>query len=323
MPVVPYLCVFAAAAFFYWWDEARRWKLRGLVLRFVALAALFLYCDADPFEVARRSQYESQAHYSMGTIYLSQGNLDAAEAEYLAALDAPDSIAVADSLNDLGIIAARRGDTDKAEEYFKRAASGQPGYSKAYNNLGNLARDAGDAAAAREYYELALTADPEDARAYYFLGRLLADEGDPEGAAARFERATYYQPNFSSAWYERGKLARAEGDFGAAAEYFREALHFAPASTEARGALADALHQAGDYAGAEREYRYLLAVTDDPRAHYNLACTLARQGRDDEAMAELTRAITLAPERYRPMAVADGDLAPLRGRPDFENLVSR
>ncbi|HUU57349.1 MAG TPA: tetratricopeptide repeat protein [bacterium] len=323
MPAVPYFCIFAAAAFYYLWDNVKRWRRRELAWRVVLLAALFAYCDADPFGVGNRSSYESQAHYTMGSILLAQGNLDAAEEEYLAALEGRPSIAGADALNDLGIVAARRGDFARAADYFRQAIAYKPDYSKGYNNLGNLAMEAGDAAAARGYYERALEADAEDARAYYFYGKLLLAEGDVEGAVAKFERAVYYQPNFTAAWYELGKLARAAGEPARAGECFAEALYYLPGSVEARVALADVLHEQGDYAGAAREYRAVLATAEDPRSRYNLACALARLGRGDEAMAELTRAVDLAPDRYRPMAAGDEDLASLRGRPDFERLVGR
>ena len=90
-----------------------------------------------------------------------------------------------------------------------------------------------------------------------------------------------------------------------------------------RHGLAEVLHQMGDYAGAAREYRVILKMSEDPRARYNLACSLARQGRGDEAVAELARAVELAPARYKKMAAEDGDLALLRGRPDFERLIVR
>jgi Tfp pilus assembly protein PilF len=322
MPVAPYFCLFAAAAFFYLWDNVRRWRRRGLAWRLAGLAALFIFCDADPLGIGNRSSYEAQAHYTMGSILLARGDLDAAEKEYLVALEAHWSIAGADALNDLGIIAARRGDYAKAASYFRRAVAYQPDYSKGYNNLGNLALEAGDAAAARRYYEQALTVDPADARAYYFYGKLLQLEGDAEGAAAKFERAVYYQPNFTAAWFELGKMARAAGDLARAQECYEQALYFLPESWEARAALADVLYAQGDYAGAAREYRATLAAADDPRSHYNLGCALARLGRADEAMAELARAVELAPDRYRPMAAADEDLASLRGREDFKRTIS-
>lgn len=323
MPVVPYFCVFAAAAFFYFWDNLRRWGAVQIGWRVAVLAALFVFCDADPFGIGRRSEYEAQGHYTMGTVYLADGNLEAAEREYEAAFEADPKIAGVDALNDLGIIAARRGDMEKAEYYFRRAAKADPTYGKAWNNIGNIRAQAGDVEGARECYERALASEPEDGRAYYFYGKLLLETGDADGAAEKFERAVNFQPNFSSAWYELGNIKRDRGDLEGARDCYKEAVHFEPKAPDVRHGLAEVLHQMGDYAGAVREYRVILQMTEDPRARYNLACALARQGRGDEAMAELARAVELAPARYKKMAAADEDLALLRGRPDFEHLMVR
>jgi tetratricopeptide (TPR) repeat protein/fumarate reductase subunit D len=323
MPVVPYFCIFAGAAFFYFWDNLRRWSGWGTAWRVTALAAVFVFCGADPFGIGHQSKFEAQGRYTMGTIYLADGDLEAAEREYEAALEADWEIAGANTLNDLGIIAARRGDMAKAEHYFRLAGKVKPDYAKAWNNLGNIRAGAGDLEGARECYERALAVEPEDGRAYYFYGKLLLSEGDVDGAVEKFELAVRYQPNFSSAWYELGNVARDAGDLEQAREYYEKAAYFEPTALDVRHRIAEVSHQMGDYAAAEREYRIILKITEDPRARYNLACALARQGRVDEAIAELTRAVELAPGRYRAMAARDEDLASLRGRPDFETLVTR
>ena len=323
MPVVPYFCVFAAAAFFYFWENLRRWRGVRIGWRVAALAALFVFCDADPFGIGRQSKFEAQGHYAMGTVYLADGDFDAAEREYEAALEADWEIAGMNTLNDLGIIAARRGDMEKAEYYFRLVAKVEPTYAKAWNNIGNIRAQAGDVEGARECYERALTLEPEDGRAYYFYGKLLLGEGDVDGAAEKLERSVHFQPNFSAAWYELGNVTRDRGDLEQARDYYEEAAYYEPKALDVRHRLAEVLHQMGDYAAAAREYRVILKMGEDPRARYNLACALAQQGRGDEAMAELGRAVELAPARYKKMAAEDGDLASLRGRSDFERLVVR
>ena len=322
MPVVPFFCIFAAAAFFYFWDNLRRWRGRDAALRVGVLAALFVACDGDFLGVARRSTYEAQAHYTMGTIYLERGNMAAAEEEYRAVLAAGAGPDVVNAWNDMGIIAARRGDLAAAERYYRRAADADPAYSKAWNNLGNLAVGRGDLAAARACYERALAGDPADGRAYYFYGRLLQRQGDAAGAASRFERATYFQPNFAEAWYERGRLAWRAGDAPAARRFFARAVYFAPTSPRALAALAGAELKLGEAAAAERDYRRLLSLGESANGRYNLACALARRGRADEAMAELTAAVKLEPARYKALAPRDADLAALRGRADFCALTA-
>jgi hypothetical protein len=77
--------------------------------------------------------------------------------------------------------------------------------------------------------------------------------------------------------------------------------------------------QRGDYAGAVEIVREALPEHDgNPRIHYSLACFLARDGRLDEAMAQLERALA-SDEREQIVgwAVGDEDLAPLRERDGF------
>lgn len=321
MPITPALAILAAAAFFLWWDNARSWGWKGVAARGLALALAFVWCDADPFKMANRSAYESQAHYTMGSVYLQAGDVDAAEVELKAALASEYAISHADALNDLGIIAARKGDYKQAEEYWRRETEVQPSYAKGWNNLGNLALARGDLKEARGYYEAALKADPADARGYYFYGRLLAREGDLAGARAKWKAAVSYQPNFAEAWYELGRAAAGDGDWRAAREYYLKAVYWAPASPAAREGLADAEYALGDFPGAERDYRLRLSQGETARVRYNLACVLARTGRGEEAIPNLRRAIALEPGRYKPLAAKDADLAPLRALPEVRELL--
>ena len=77
--------------------------------------------------------------------------------------------------------------------------------------------------------------------------------------------------------------------------------------------------------------RYILAASllhelvlrrSDARAAYNLACTFCQLARFDEAEAMLERAIVLGLQNPN-MLVTDEDLAPLRGRADFQALAAK
>ena len=61
---------------------------------------------------------------------------------------------------------------------------------------------------------------------------------------------------------------------------------------------------------------------DDAAARYNLACALARGGRETEALESLARALELGIPQPEQMAT-DEDLAGLRERPEFQRLLER
>jgi mannose-6-phosphate isomerase-like protein (cupin superfamily) len=70
----------------------------------------------------------------------------------------------------------------------------------------------------------------------------------------------------------------------------------------------------GDFGAAAETVRGALPEHDDnPAVHYNIASHLVRAGQQDDALAELRRAVELAPEKARGWAAEDAALwAPLR-----------
>ena len=77
----------------------------------------------------------------------------------------------------------------------------------------------------------------------------------------------------------------------------------------------------GDFAGAAETVREALPEHEgNPSIHYDLACFLARDGRHDDALAELRRAYDADPERVAKWADGDDDLAPLRGMEGYPPL---
>ncbi|MBI5543514.1 MAG: hypothetical protein HY901_06465 [Deltaproteobacteria bacterium] len=67
--------------------------------------------------------------------------------------------------------------------------------------------------------------------------------------------------------------------------------------------------------------RALEMAPEDATAHYNLACALALAGEEDQALMALGRAVDLEPERLKPLALTDPDLAALRERVEFRLMV--
>jgi tetratricopeptide (TPR) repeat protein len=69
----------------------------------------------------------------------------------------------------------------------------------------------------------------------------------------------------------------------------------------------------GDHAAAVETVREALPEHEgNPSLHYNLACFLARDGRLDDALAELRRAYDADPDKVQAWGERDADLEPLR-----------
>ena len=72
----------------------------------------------------------------------------------------------------------------------------------------------------------------------------------------------------------------------------------------------------------EIDRRLVDRLPNDFLARYNLACSLARAGRPDEAISSLSKAILLGYDDLAHIDV-DPDLDSLRERPDFRALLGR
>src|SRR5512139_4109134 len=84
----------------------------------------------------------AREHNNRGALLHLDGDLDGAQAEYQAALEADPRNATA--LNNLGFLLAQQGQFEQAISYYRRAIEVDPGKSMAFANLGNAHAAQGD-----------------------------------------------------------------------------------------------------------------------------------------------------------------------------------
>jgi Flp pilus assembly protein TadD len=107
------------------------------------------------------------------------------------------------------------------------------------------------------------------------------------------------------------------------ARFFEVELGRRPGNLEALAELGHLYTRLGRYLeGLAVDRRLVVALPEDPTAHYNLACSLALTGDADGAFAALGQAIDLGYEDGALLS-DDPDLAPLRGDPRFAELAQR
>ncbi len=117
---------------------------------------------AGAFEIALRDDPESaEAAYGIGSVYLNQGNNSEARKYFERALKMrasyPDTLA--NSWNNLGLIAGREGRVDDAVAYFLEALRLSPDHRIALNNLGGAYRQEKNWEQAKKTYERALASE--------------------------------------------------------------------------------------------------------------------------------------------------------------------
>lgn len=139
--------------------------------------------------------------------------------------------------------------------------------------------------------------------------------GGPSSGKAGKGKAARGRRRRSPDWF--GSLNQLDFDI----DFFEQLLARKPDAVDVLRILAELVSRKGLVDRAvDLDRRLVELLPDDFLARYNLACSLARAGRSDEAIDSLSRAILLGYDDLAHME-ADPDLESLRNHPDFQALL--
>jgi tetratricopeptide (TPR) repeat protein/peroxiredoxin len=184
------------------------------------------------FRIALRDDPASaEALYGIGSVYLNQQKTAEARDSFERALKLratfPDTLA--NSWNNLGLLAAREGRTGEAIGYFQKALALSPDHLIALDNLGSAYRQQKSWGDARKTYERALEVSPNDAEASYGLGMVFAQNDDTARAYDSLQRALKLRPVYPEALNNLGILYLRTQRRDEAVASFEECIRVAPA----------------------------------------------------------------------------------------------
>jgi Flp pilus assembly protein TadD/peroxiredoxin len=184
------------------------------------------------FQLALRDDPSgAEAHYGLGSVYLLQQK--SAEArksfERAAQLHANYPGTLPKAWNNLGILAAREGQTEEAIANFQEALKADPDYSVAIDNLGNAYRQGKQWENAKRAFRRALELNGQDAEANYGLGMILVQLDDTEEAYKLLQKAIAARPDYPEALNNLGILYLRTGRKDDAEKSFKESIRVAPA----------------------------------------------------------------------------------------------
>jgi tetratricopeptide (TPR) repeat protein len=138
---------------------------------------------------------------------------------------------------------------------------------------------------------------------------------DPDKGAARSPRGKAVGRRRLEPWF--GKLGQLDFDI----DFFERLLARKADSIDVLRVLAELVSKKGNLERAvELDGKLVELQPEDFLARYNLACSLARAGRADEAIDSLSRAILLGYDDLAHME-SDPDLESLHRHPDFQALL--
>lgn len=189
----------------------------------------------------------------------------------------------------------RTGDLAGAQRLFRRGLELAPGDAELHNALGwSLFQDGKPGDAVVEY-KRALEADPEHAKAHNNLALALVELGRLQDAAGHFSSSLELAPR-AEIYSDLGFTQARMGMHDRAEANYRRALELDPNCASAHFNLAVELVRNGALKEAEAHYRKAVPLRPTAEVHNGLGFALDLQKRTDEALAEFHRALELDPD---------------------------
>ena len=209
-----------------------------------------------------------------------------------------------------------------------------PNLAEAHASRGVALYVAGHPEEAIAVFERAIGLDSTLFEAHYFYGFCARDTGDFPSAAVHFEQASELQPaNYqpltllSEIYLALGRRDRSLATARLTVDRIERAFGHTPEVAEVLAMGAAMLVYLDDNARAEEWAGRALEL--DPQSYtvrYNVACAYALAGKPDTAQECLELAFLQTPRARRwlyGIAQNDTQMDPLRGRPDFQDLMKR
>jgi tetratricopeptide (TPR) repeat protein len=217
----------------------------------------------------------AEALYGLGSAYLQQQKTKEARGcfERVMQLHASYPGTIPNAWNNLGILAAREGNTDLAIQYFQRALEIDPEHSIALQNLGSAYRQKKDWVQAKNALDRALALNPDDPEANYSLGMVYAQQNDTERAYQYLQKALVARPAYPEALNNLGIL------------YLRTQR-----TTQAKQSFEQSIRVAPDYDQAYLNLARVYAIEGDQEKAKTVLLELLKQHPDHlQAKAELSQ----------------------------------
>jgi len=183
----------------------------------------------------------------------------------------------------------------EARQQFREVLRLQPNLADAHAAFATGLRRWGHPAEALPHARRAVQLKPERSRFRHTLAIILEDLGRKDEAIVQLRKAVELSPRLADAQYGLGALLQEKGRTDEALEHYQAALEANPNLADLYAPTATLSAQKGDLAGAVRLYEEALRREPKASVHFNLAITLERLGRREEARRQYEAALAIEP----------------------------
>ena len=199
-------------------------------------------------------------------------------------------------------------DMTKAVDYYQKAIRLDPNYVRAWNGLAEAySWQAGYGwipsteawAKCREAAEQVIKIDPNNSAAHSILGVVMISEWNWKGAQREIERARELDPTSLWALLHSAWLAESFGRLDEAIDLYRQILARDPLNTVTLSWLAGSYYHIGRLEKSAEMSRQVLQLSPTYGSeHTNLGLTYLRQGRKEDALAQIEKETDIASKLF-------------------------
>jgi tetratricopeptide (TPR) repeat protein len=258
----------------------------------------------EEWEEAVKLNPDTEARHMLGHAYFSKGNTDGArrEWEYILSKDANNFMA----LNNLGNLFKKLKDSEKALDYYSRAAVANPQAAMPHYNIGTVYKEKGELNLAKEKFLKALELDPQITIAMLEMGNIFWEEGAKDQAISYFIKLTEgewrkdegFDPKVAG-YSSLGRLYLEMRNFEESEKSLKKGLEIQPSNATLHYSLGNLYEAMGKIEEAKEEYKLTLQLDPKfPHVYNGLANLYSEMGGNllDEAESLILKGLEIDPD---------------------------
>ena len=209
-----------------------------------------------------------------------------------------------DALFDWALSSQRKGDYQKAIDYYTKAIELNSQIADAYINRSAAYESTGDLDLALQDLDTALALEPKP-EAYNNRGNVYFTQNDYDRAVQDYEKALELEPDNTGAHIYRGHAFKNLALYDHAIREYNEALALNPSNANAHTSIGIVHSLRGDHDDAIEHYEQALKLdSGDPFIYLNRGASYNAKGDYDSAEKDFSKALALHPNHAYAYAYA-------------------